>query len=123
MRKVGRCFDMANWTFPIDTGKNIYPNLTVHQKLRDNEFKGWRVVPASGDYVMYDTTATDTTPKYDEETGTWVETPIIYYFTRVDSPPNFNFANFTWAAELRSNVPDPDNQIFGGGDNSNSYEK
>jgi hypothetical protein len=104
---------MADWTFPIDEQHNIYPNLTVHKRMRDGVQSGWRVLPNDG-YVMYDTT--DENWGVDPETGDLI--PMIYYYTNVDLPVNFNFANFTWVAELRSNVPYPDNQIFGGGNNN-----
>lgn len=96
---------IITWTYPIDTKNNIYPNLTVHQILKDGVHDGWRVLADDG-YVMYDTAANDTALKFDEATGEMVEVPTIYYSIRVDLPVNFNFANFTWAAELRSNVPE-----------------
>lgn len=101
---------MSEWTYPIDTEHNIYPNITVRQVLRDSVFTGWRINPNEG-YVFYDTNANNT--ELDPETEE--EIPVIYYYTEADLNPRYNWDNFSYVAVLRSEVDE--NYIFGGGDN------
>ena len=97
---------MAEWTFPVDTEHNIYPNFTVKQRLRDGVLKGYRVVPNEG-YVFYDTTE----EHFELDPETMIETPVIHYYTEMDFPITYNWGNFSLVAVLRSTVDE--NYIFG----------
>lgn len=101
---------MSEWTYPIDTEHNIYPNITVRKKMRDDVFAGWRINSNEG-YVFYDTTENNT--EIDPETDD--EISVIYYYTEADLTKYFNWNNFNYVAVLRSEVDE--NYIFGGGDN------
>ena len=92
---------MAEWTFPIDTEHNIYPNITIHKRLCDGEFKGWRFKANEG-YVFYDTQEDNS--YIDPDTNELV-TPI-YYYTEADKPRGYNWNNFHYVAVLRSSVPE-----------------
>lgn len=100
---------MSEWTYPIDTEHNIYPNITVRQVLRNGEFTGWRINPNEG-YVFYDINENNTTLNPD----TMELVPVIYYYTEADLNPRYNWDNFSYVAVLRSEVDE--NYIFGGGD-------
>ncbi len=109
------------------TEHNIYPNLIVDERFdttNPSKILGYRVRPQEG-YVFYDSTANDTEPKIDPETGETVidfltglpvEVPVIYYRTVAGLPINYNFNNFPYIAVLRSAVDE--NYIFGGGGNN-----
>ena len=99
---------MATYTYVESTEHNIYPNLTVYDRLRDGSPAGWRVNANDG-YVFYDENAEDVT--IDPET--MMEVPITYYYTTRLYPPTYNWANFALVAVPRDSVP-PD-QIFGVG--------
>lgn len=83
---------MAEYTTQIATEYN-FPNITVYRKYRDGVHYAWRFVSNEG-YVMYDTTANNT--ELDPET--MLERPVIYYYTNVDCPLNYNFDNFAFKA-------------------------
>ena len=97
---------MAVYTYEIDAGHNIYPNITVERKLCDGEFTGWRITANEG-YVFYDTNANNT--EFDPET--MEEIPVIYYYTITLTPANYNWDNFHYVAVLRFTVDE--NYIFG----------
>ena len=113
---------MAQYTTEVATDFN-FPNITVYRKYRDGEHYAWRFVSNDG-YVMYDTTATETELAkdpvtgefiYDPDTGLPVRVPTIYYFTNVDCPLNYNWANVSWVAVPVDTVPT--DHILGGEDN------
>lgn len=83
----------------------IFPNISVYRDYRDGIHYGYEVYANNG-YVMYDTTANDY--ERPEPDGTPVLT--TYYYTWITFPKNFNFANFTWMAVLKSTVDE--NYIF-----------
>lgn len=101
---------MAEWTFPIDTEHNVYPNMTVHKKLRDGVLSGWRIKANEG-YVIYDTQEDNS--YVDPDTGDLVSP--IYYYVEADKPAIYNWNNFHYVAVLRSSVPE--DMIFGIGNN------
>lgn len=96
---------MAEWTYPIDTEHNIYPNITVYRILRDGELSGYRIKANDG-YVMYHANANDT--EMDPITGEIV--PVTYYYTEADKPVAYNWAWFDYVAVLRNTVDE--NYIF-----------
>lgn len=95
---------MAEYTFEVATDIT-FPNMTVYRKYKDGVHSAYRV-NANGGYVMYDTTANDVEidPDTDEEVS------VIYYYTMVGLPLNYNFDNFHYVAVLRSTVDE--NYIF-----------
>lgn len=105
---------MVNWTYEISEEHNIYPNLTVYNRLKDGEPAGWRVNANDG-YVYYHSKANDT--ELDPET--MEERPVIYYYTVSYLPRTYNWANFDFVAVPRDSVDE--NYIFGGG-NDNNHE-
>jgi hypothetical protein len=64
---------------------------------------------------MYDTTVNNT----EMNPETMEEIPVIYYYTNVDCPMNYNFDNFTWVAVSRESV---DEDYIFGSENNNSEE-
>ena len=102
---------MAEYTYPISTEHNIYPNLTVCDRLRDGEHRGWQVTANEG-YVFYDANANDTTL----DPGTMEEIPITYYYTIRILNRNYNWDNFALIAVPRDSVHA--DQIFGVGGNN-----
>ena len=100
---------MAVWERVVATEFN-FPNITVWKKLRDGVHVSWEVKPNDG-YVMYDTTANDT----ELNPETMEEIPVVYYYTIMSCPLNYNFDAFTWVAVPRDSVDE--NYIFGVGDN------
>lgn len=105
---------MAEYTYVVDTEKNIYPNLTVCKRLVDGVHNGWRVTANDG-YVFYFTNDNNT-ELVEDEYGNWVEVPVTYYYRITYLPQMYNWANFDLVAKLESEVENP-NHIFGGGDN------
>jgi hypothetical protein len=95
---------MANWNYETATEYN-FPNITLYKVLKDGEHVRWRFVSNDG-YVMYNTTANNT----ELDSDTMEEIPIVYYYTNVDCPLNYNFNDFTWIAVLRTDVDE--NYIF-----------
>lgn len=115
---------MATYSEVLDTSINL-ENINVYKKINEetNEHVMYLVRPVDG-YVMYDTTANDTEPVIDSETGlpvtdpetgAVVERPVTYYYTVMYCPKTTNFDNFTWVAVPRDSVDE--NYIFGGGNN------
>jgi hypothetical protein len=105
---------MATYTYPIDEERNIYPNITVRQRLRDGVLTGWQVTANEG-YVIYD--PTEFFLEFDPET--MEDISVNHYFTEVLFPAMFNWDNFHYVAVLRSTVDE--NYIFGGS-NDNNHE-
>lgn len=101
---------MANWTFEVSEEHNIYPNLTVYNRLEDGAEAGWRVNANEG-YVFYNTRANNT----EIDPDTMEERPVTYYYTVSYLPRNYNWDNFDFVAVPRDSVDE--NYIFGGGDN------
>jgi hypothetical protein len=99
------CGVMATYTYVISTEHNVYPNLTVYDRLKDGVLSGWKVIPNDG-YVMYDTT--DNNTELDENGN---EIPVTHYYTQANLSPYTNWGNFSWVAVLRSEVDE--NYIFG----------
>lgn len=95
---------MANWNYEIATEYN-FPNITLYKVLKDGEHVRWRFVSNDG-YVVYNTTANNT----ELDSDTMEEIPVVYYYTNVDCPLNYNFNDFTWIAVLRTDVDE--NYIF-----------
>lgn len=93
------------YTYEVATEHN-YPNLTIWKILNDGIQTAWKITPNEG-YVMYDVNATDT----ELDPDTMEEIPVTYYYTYWSLPLRYNFANFHWAAKLRSEVDE--NYIFG----------
>lgn len=100
---------MADFIYEVATEYN-YPNLTVYRRFLNGTQSGWEIRPNEG-YVMYDVNANDTEIQFNPETGMDEEVPVIYYYTSWNLPLNYNFANFHWAAKLRTEVDE--NYIFG----------
>lgn len=98
-----------DFTYVISPDRNIYPNLTVHEKSLGGEFAGWEVRANEG-YVFYDANANDV--GYDPET--MEEIPVTYYYVIRSFPKTYNWANFALVAVPRDSVPE--DMIFGGGD-------
>jgi hypothetical protein len=98
-------------TFVVSTEHNNYENIIVYDRYINDAFNGWKAVPAEG-YVMYDANANDT----ELDPDTMEERPVTYYYTQLNMPRTYNWANFSWVAVLRSSVDE--NYIFGGGDNN-----
>lgn len=96
--------------FVISAEHNNYENIIVYDRYINDVFNGWKAVPVSG-YVMYNTAANDT----ELDPDTMEEIPVTYYYTQVNMPRNYNWANFTWVAVPRDSVDE--NYIFGGGGN------
>lgn len=92
----------------ISTEHNIYPNLTVYDRIADGVAAGWEVRANEG-YVFYDTTANNT--DFDPETGE--EVPVTFYYIIRMFPRNYNWANFSLVAVPREGIDE--NYIFGGG--------
>ena len=109
---------MAVYTYVVSEEHNIYPNLTVYDRLADGMPAGWRVNANEG-YVMYDSTANDVEYETNPETGEDIEIPVTYYYTLAIHPRTFNWNNFSWVAVPRDSVDE--NYIFGGG-NNNDHE-
>lgn len=99
----------------VPSTEHVYPNLTVLQILCDGQPDGWRIVPNEG-YVMYDVNG----EYYETDPETMEEVQVMYYYTSWDLPRNYNFANFHWAAKLRSEVDE--NYIFGLPNPGNDHE-
>lgn len=97
---------MAVYIYPVSTEHNNYPNLTVCDRLRDGEPKGWRVTANEG-YVFYDENAEDTILNLETNK---IE-PITYYYTISYLPSSFNWDNFSYVAALHNSVPE--DQFFG----------
>lgn len=97
------------YTTEIATEYN-YPNLTILKLLEDGVQYAWRIVPNEG-YVIYDVNG----EYYETDPETMEEVPVMYYYVSWDLPLRYNFANFHWAAKLRSEVDE--NYIFGVSDN------
>ena len=97
---------MAVYTYEVSAEHNIYPNITIYDRLKDGEPYGWRFNTDEG-YVMYDTTANNT--EYDPETGE--EIPVTYYYTVYMASRYYNWNNFHWVAVPRDSVDE--NYIFG----------
>lgn len=102
---------MADWTYEVSVEHNIYPNITVYDRLRDGAPFGWRFNANDG-YVMYDTSANNT--ERDDEGN---EVPVTYYYTVYTASPRYNWDNFHWVAVPRSEVDE--NYIFGGPSDDN----
>lgn len=94
------------YTTEIATDFN-FPNITVYRKYCNGVQYGWRFVSNDG-YVMYDTTAEN----WELDETTMEEIPVIYYYTNVDCPLNYDWDNFPWVAVPRSSVDE--NYIYGG---------
>ena len=100
------------YTYRVSEEHNIYPNLTVYDRIWDEtEHDGYRVNANEG-YVFYDTTANDT--EIDPET--MEERPVIYYKTVRTFPLRYNWDNFSLVAVPRDSVDE--NYVFGGNDNN-----
>ena len=99
---------MAVYTYVVSTEHNIYPNLTVYDRLADGVPSGWRVNANEG-YVYYN--ANDSYTDIDPDTGE--EIPVTYYYTQTLLPRTYNWNNFDLVAVPRSSVDE--NYIFGGG--------
>ena len=97
----------------------VLPNITVQEKYSNDVLVSY-VLTANDGYVMYDTTATDTEPKIDEETGETIEVPVTYYFRQATYPVRVPVENWTYVAVLESTVDE--NYIFGGGGNDSDHE-
>ena len=102
---------MAVYTYEISTEHNIYPNMTVYDRLVDGVKNGWRINANEG-YVFYDANANHT--EIDPETMQPV--PVIYYYTVATKSRNYNWANFALVAVPRDSVDE--NYIFGVGGNN-----
>lgn len=100
---------MAVYTYPVSTEHNIYPNLTVCDRLRDGVPVGYRLTPNEG-YVFYN--KNDNYTEFDEETET--EIPVTYYYTIAYLTLNYNWDSFPYVAVLRSDV---DEDYIHGGNN------
>lgn len=100
---------MAVVTYQLSTEHNNYPNFTVYDRFADGEPRGWRVVTNEG-WVFYDPSEENTEPDPD----TFEPIPVIYYYTEIYYPRNFNWDNFNLIAVPRDSVDE--NYIFGGGD-------
>lgn len=98
---------MAIYTYVESAKHNIYPNLTVYDRLRDGVPTGWQVNAKKG-FVFYDKNTADT--KLDPTTMENV--PVTYYYTIRLFPLTYNWENFALVAVPRESVP-PE-QIFGG---------
>lgn len=101
---------MAVYTQVLSTEHNVYPDITIYDRLRDGVLSGWDVYANEG-YVMYHANANDT----ELDPDTMEEIPVTYYYTEAGLPPNYNWANFDYVAVPRDSVDE--NYIFGGGDN------
>lgn len=99
---------MADYTYVASEEHNIYPNLTVYDRLADGSPAGWRVNANDG-YVYYDANANDT--ELDPET--MEEIPVTYYYTQRLLPRTYNWANFALVAVPRDSVDEK--YFFGGG--------
>lgn len=88
----------------------VFPHILVYRQYRDGTHYGYQVKTEDG-YVMYDTAANDV--EFDPDT--MEEIPVVYYYTIMSCPLNYNFAAFTWVAVPRDSVDE--NYIFGVGDN------
>ena len=96
---------MAVYTYELATDI-VFPNITVYRKLNEGTLVGYEVYSNEG-YVMYDTSANHT----EQDPETMEEIPVIYYYTWLSCPRNYNFNNFTWVAVPRDSVDE--NYIFG----------
>ena len=90
---------MPTFTYEISTEHNIYPNITVCDRLRDGELIGWRITANEG-YVYYDTNAntTETNPDTEEEI------PVTYYFKTRYLPLNCEWDSFSLVAVPSADV-------------------
>lgn len=87
------CIVMVVYTYEISKEHNIYPNLTVCDRLRDGVPMGYRLTPNKG-FVFQDTRENFT--ELDEETGE--EIPVTYYRTLAYLPRDFRFDSFPFVA-------------------------
>ena len=114
---------MANYTEELNTTFN-FPHIDIFNRLKDGVITGYQARTQEG-YVMYDTTATDTEPQIDPETGDYfldpetgipIEFPTIYYYRLRGFPASYNFNNFSMVAVPEDSVAA--DHIFGVGDNN-----
>ena len=96
-------------TYQVSTEHNIYPNLTVYDRLVDGVANGWRVNANDG-YVYY-----DENEHYTERDENGNEVPVTYYYTVKSLSRFYNWDNFALVAVPRDSVDE--NYIFGGGSN------
>ena len=86
-------------TYVISTEHNIYPNITVYDRLNNGVAAGWSVRANEG-YVMYPTNEEHI--EIDPVTGE--ERPVIYYYTETGLPLTYNWNKFAWVAVPRDSV-------------------
>jgi hypothetical protein len=90
---------MENIIYQISTEHNIYPNLTVHNRIANDEAAGWRVTANEG-YMFYDANANNT--EIDLDTGE--EIPVTYYYKSIYYPRNYKWTNFALVAVLEDQI-------------------
>ena len=80
-------------TYQISTEHNIYPNMTVYDRINDGIVAGWKVEP-NENYKLYDKNADS---KVINPITMEVET-VITYLSMVMIPNRFNWDNFAYEA-------------------------
>ena len=90
---------MANYEYRTSNEHNIYPNLTVYDRLVDGAPNGWKVTANEG-YVFYDENSNDV--ELDPET--MKEVLVTYYYVIKMLNPRYNWNNFALVAVPRKNV-------------------
>lgn len=80
-------------TYQISTEHNIYPNMTVYDRIKDGVSAGWKIEPNKG-YKLYN--------KNNEskviDPITLEEKTEITYLSSVMLPSRFNWVNFDYEA-------------------------
>ena len=80
-------------TYQISTEHNIYPNMTVYDRIADGVHKGWKVEPHPN-YSIYDKNADSKVIN----PITMEEETVITYLSMVMLPRRFNWDNFAYEA-------------------------
>ena len=98
---------MLNTNFQYEPNNNYnFPNITIYNILADGVLDGYEARANEG-YVMYDENDIALAPLEDEngnpifdEYGNIIEVEVKQYYRLAGFPLNYNFANFSWVAEL-----------------------
>ena len=86
---------MANYRYQVSVEHNIYPNITVYDRLKDEQPAGW-LVKANEGYVFYDINTED---YVDEETGEIIPKPFL---VEAFLPSSYDFNIFPYVAILKT---------------------
>lgn len=76
-----------------------FPNIKIYDRLVDGVKRGWRANANEG-YVFYDPNEI----YYEQESPDSEPIEVNHYFTERSFPPNYDMANFSLIAVLRSSV-------------------